>query len=87
MRYYLYILQCSDDTLYTGVTRDIERRLYEHNNTKKGAKYTRIRRPVTLVYKEEFPDRSSALKYEYKVKKLSRTQKLLLIQKGDIFKL
>jgi len=80
MHYYLYILECSDNTLYTGITTDIQRRVKEHNSSVKGAKYTRVRRPVKLVYKEEFADRSSASKREAEIKKLSRKEKLALIE-------
>ena len=79
MHYFLYILHCSDDTLYTGITTDIQRRLEEHNSSAKGAKYTRSRRPVALVYTEKFEDRSSASKREYIIKRLSRAKKLALI--------
>ena len=80
--YYVYIAQCADDTLYTGIATDLTRRIEEHNSSEKGAKYTRIRRPVQLVYSEEFPDRSLASKREYEIKKkMSRTQKLKLIAK------
>ena len=80
MIYYLYILQCSDNTLYTGITTDLDRRVEEHNNSEKGAKYTRVRRPVSLVYSEEYVDRSSASKREYEIKKkMSRVEKLKLI--------
>jgi len=79
MKYFIYILRCSDDTLYTGITTDLERRLDEHNNSDKGAKYTKLRRPVDLVYSEESEDRSSASKREYAIKKLSRKEKLELI--------
>jgi putative endonuclease len=79
LHYFLYILRCSDDTLYTGITTDIQRRLEEHNSSAKGAKYTRSRRPVALVYTEEFEDRSSASKREYIIKRLSRAKKLALI--------
>lgn len=81
MSYYVYILKCSDLTLYTGITTDIKRRLVEHNSSKKGAKYTMLRRPVELVYAEEHEDRSSASKREYAIKKLSREKKLELITK------
>ena len=74
--YFLYILECSDQTLYTGITTNLDRRLKEHNNSKLGAKYTKIRRPVKLVYFEEFIDRSKASKEEAKIKKLSRQQKI-----------
>jgi len=79
LHYFLYILRCSDDTLYTGITTDIQRRLEEHNSSAKGAKYTRSRRPVALIYTEEFEDRSSASKREYIIKRLSRAKKLALI--------
>jgi len=78
--YYLYIVECSDTTLYTGITTDLQRRIYEHNNSAKGAKYTKVRRPVKLVYSEEYEDRRSASKGEYRVKKLSRIKKLELIE-------
>jgi len=81
MKYYLYILQCNDATLYTGITTDLNRRIKEHNTSQKGAKYTKTRRPVKVVYQEELEDKSSALKREYKVKKLSRKEKLELIKK------
>ena len=78
--YYIYIVQCIDKTLYTGITTDLERRIDEHNHSNKGAKYTRMRRPVTLVYSEKYPDRSSASKREYFLKKkMSRDEKLALI--------
>lgn len=70
---------CNDETLYTGITTDITRRINEHNHTIKGAKYTRNRRPVTLIYQEECENRSSASKREYALKKLSRAQKDMLI--------
>ena len=78
--YYVYIVQCADDTLYTGIATELKRRIEEHNSSEKGAKYTRVRRPVTLVYQEEFPDRSSASKREYVIKKtMTRKEKLQLI--------
>ncbi len=79
MEYFVYIVKCSDETLYTGIATDIHRRLDEHNNSSKGAKYTRVRRPVELVYSEVCEDRSSATKREYLIKKLSRKEKLELI--------
>lgn len=78
--YFLYMLKCSDDTLYTGITTDLERRLQEHNMGKAGAKYTRIRRPVALVYSKRFKDRSKASIAEAQMKKLSRIQKLALVE-------
>ncbi|WP_324171046.1 GIY-YIG nuclease family protein [Sulfurimonas sp.] len=82
MTYFVYILKCSDSTLYTGIATDITRRLNEHNNSDKGAKYTKNRRPVKLVYSESQPDRSSASKREYFIKKLSREKKLQLINQS-----
>ena len=77
--YYTYILKCADNTLYTGITVDLERRLKEHNSSPLGAKYTALRRPVALVYFEEFADRSSASKREHLIKNLNRQEKLKLI--------
>ena len=79
MSYFVYIIKCNDETLYTGIATNVERRIYEHNYTSKGAKYTRNRRPVELLYSEECEDRSSATKREYCIKKLSRLNKLQLI--------
>lgn len=76
--HYVYILCCSDNTLYTGWTTDLTKRLKTHNSGK-GAKYTRCRLPVELAYYEEFEDKSSALKREYGIKQLSRAEKLKLI--------
>jgi putative endonuclease len=74
-KWYVYILKCADSTLYTGVTTDIERRLREHNHEKTGAKYTRARRPVHLVYQEIYSNRSEATRREAGLKKLSKTEK------------
>lgn len=82
IKYYLYILKCKDATLYTGITTDLERRLKEHNNSTLGAKYTRGRRPVKLIYSQEFIDKSSALKEEGRIKKLSRLKKMELLQEN-----
>lgn len=76
---YIYILKCSDNTLYTGWTTDLQKRLCCHNRGK-GAKYTRCRLPVELVYSEKCKDKSSALKREYKIKQLTRDKKLSLIK-------
>lgn len=75
---HVYILRCGDGSLYTGWTNDLEKRLAAHRSGK-GAKYTRGRGPVTLVYAEDFPDKSSAMKREAAIKKLSRPQKEALI--------
>lgn len=80
---YTYILSCSDGTLYTGWTNDLEKRLKAHNEGK-GAKYTKTRRPVSLVYHEEFDTKEEAMKREYAIKKLSRTKKLELIQSPSL---
>ncbi len=75
------MVQCADETLYTGIATELERRIEEHNSSEKGAKYTRVRRPVKLVYCETYPDRSSASKREYEIKKkMSRAEKLKLIK-------
>lgn len=76
---YTYILECADGTLYCGWTNDLEKRLKTHNDGK-GAKYTRSRLPVTLVYYEEFETPREAQSREAKIKRLTRAQKLLLIK-------
>lgn len=78
MQYYVYILKCFDDTFYTGITNNIEKRIKIHNSGK-GAKYTRSRLPVVLVYFEILEDKSSALKREIQIKKLTRKEKEFLI--------
>lgn len=76
----VYIARCADGTLYTGIARDVGKRIAEHNADKgNGANYTRARRPVVLVYQEPAEDRSSASKREYQIKQLSRTEKLALV--------
>jgi len=83
--YYVYIVKCTDDTLYTGIATELERRIDEHNSSDKGAKYTKARRPVELVYFEEYPDRSTASKREYRIKKkMTREEKLRLIMKNKL---
>ena len=79
-KHFVYILKCRDDTLYTGWTTDPERRLKTHNSGK-GAKYTRARLPVQLMYTEMFSTKEEALKREAAVKRLSRAEKLKLIEK------
>jgi putative endonuclease len=76
--YHLYILQCADKTLYTGITVDLERRVNEHNSSKLGAKYTHARRPVKLIYSKKYKNRSSASKAESEMKKLTREEKIKL---------
>ena len=75
----VYVLRCADDTLYTGVTTDLKRRLEEHNGSDKGAKYTKSKRPVSLVYYENRYDKIDAMQREYAIKQLSRKEKLELI--------
>jgi putative endonuclease len=78
--WFVYVLRCGDDSLYTGVTTDVERRVKEHNQDDKlAASYTRGRRPVKLVYQEACSDRSQALKREMGIKRLKRRQKEALI--------
>ncbi|MDY6226107.1 MAG: GIY-YIG nuclease family protein [Clostridium sp.] len=77
---YVYILKCRDNTLYTGWTTSLEKRFKAHNSGR-GAKYTRARLPVEIVYFEEFEDKKEAMKREYAIKKLSREEKLKLIDK------
>jgi len=77
--YFVYILECSDSSLYTGIAKDVTKRLDEHNHSKKGAKYTKSRRPLKLVHVEPHSDRGSALQREFAIKKLTRLQKLKLI--------
>ena len=79
MPFFCYMVECADGSFYTGWSTDPERRLTVHN-AGKGAKYTRMRRPVKLVYVEELPDKSSALKREREIKKLSRKRKEALVK-------
>ena len=81
MTWYVYILRCGDNTLYTGITDDVDRRLAAHR-AGKGAKYTRGRGPLELVYQEEQPDKSAALRRESQIKRLSRKDKLALCAGG-----
>ena len=78
---YTYILKCSDETLYTGWTNDLEKRINAHN-AGKGAKYTKNRRPVELAYYEEFATKAEAMSREYAIKQLTRRKKEELIKKG-----
>lgn len=80
--YYVYIVQCIDNTLYTGFTNNLKKRIETHNKGK-GAKYTRARKPVKLLYYESFEDKSEALKREISIKKLRRKQKFDLINQNN----
>ena len=79
--FFVYMLQCNDSTLYTGITNDIEKRLKAHSSGK-ASRYTRRRLPVKVIYKEEHPDKSAALKRELQIKRLSRKEKIGLIFGG-----
>ena len=76
--WFVYILECADQSLYTGITTDLERRLDEHNGSKLGARYTRSRRPVKLLYHESYDNRSTATQREIQIKRLDRKHKLQL---------
>jgi len=78
--WFMYVVRCFDGSLYTGVTNNIKRRILEHNYGTRGAKYTKSRRPVKLVYKIECENRSDALKQEWVFKKLKKTEKEQIIK-------
>lgn len=82
MSWWVYILCCADNTLYTGITDDLDRRLAAHN-CGKGAKYTRGRRPLTVAYQEEVADKVTALRRELAIKRMTRGEKLCLVAKGQ----
>ncbi len=78
--WFVYLVRCRDGTLYCGIAKDLTRRLEEHNSADKGAKYTRGRRPVQLVYAEEVASRAQATQREGRIKRLTRTEKMTLIE-------
>ena len=80
-KWFVYIVECADGTLYTGITTDLDRRLLEHNYGSRSAKYTRSRRPVKLIWHIEFENRSAASKKEARIKKMTRANKLEMINK------
>ncbi len=80
--WFVYIVRCSDSTLYTGVAKDLESRILKHNSEAGGSKYTRARKPVKLVYSEPGGSRSAVCKREYQIKRMSVKQKNILINKG-----
>jgi putative endonuclease len=82
--WYVYMVRCRDNTLYTGITTDIHRRLEEHNSTDSITRYTRSRQPVKIVYYEQVANRSEAGKREYRIKKLHRQKKELLISTASL---
>jgi putative endonuclease len=77
--YSVYIVRCADDTYYTGISADVDRRIAEHENSPRGAKYLKGRTPLTLVYSVAIGDRSAALRVEYSIKQLHRRDKEALI--------
>ena len=77
--WHVYMVRCSDGTLYTGIAKDLEKRIEAHNSGKDGARYTRSRRPVKLVYSEEAGSKSTAAKLEYKIKQMPRAKKMEMI--------
>ncbi len=79
--WFVYIVECSDKSLYTGITNNVERRLTEHNTSRRGAKYTRSRRPVKLIFATPVNSRSAALKLEYKIKSLKKGEKVAYLKK------
>lgn len=81
IEHYIYIVRCKDGTLYTGYTNNVQARIEKHN-AGKGAKYTKTRHPVVLVYQEGYETKSEAMKREYEIKTFTRTQKLQLIERG-----
>lgn len=83
--WYMYVVECADDTLYTGITTDVSRRLHEHNHTSQGARYTRSRRPVELVGVWSYAGRSEAASSEYAFKELARTEKVEMLRDDRTF--
>jgi putative endonuclease len=79
VKHFVYILECKDKTLYVGCTNNLEKRLFEHNNSKNGAHYTKIRRPVKLLYSEEHPTLADGRRREGEIKRLTREKKLALM--------
>lgn len=81
--WHVYMVRCSDGTLYTGITNNLEKRIEAHNSEKDGARYTRSRRPVKLVYAEQAGSRSAAAKLEYQLKKLPLSKKKEFVEDGS----
>ena len=77
--FFVYIVECQDKTYYTGYTNDLEKRLKEHNEGKRGVRYTSYKRPVRLVWKKEYKHKHYAMKAEYRIKQMNRKQKELLV--------
>jgi len=81
--FFAYILKCADDTLYAGASNNLEKRIHEHNTSKRGAHYTKIRRPVQLIFQEGFQTLSGARKREAEYKRMTRRQKFIMINKAS----
>jgi len=81
---YVYILRCANNALYTGITIDLEKRVEEHNNSPLGAKYTRNKRPVKLIWSQEVEDRSQASKLERKIKKMPKNEKEIFVSNKQV---
>jgi len=79
--WYVYMVRCSDGTLYTGIAKDLKKRLEAHNSGRDGARYTRSRRPVTLVYAQQVESQSAAASLEYRIKKMPRSKKKALVER------
>ena len=77
----VYIVRCNDDTLYTGIAKDLKKRISDHNASKVWAKYTKARRPVVLVWSKKVKDRNTAAKLEYTIKRIGKTKKEALVSK------
>jgi len=78
---FVYIVRCNDDSLYTGISNDLEKRIYNHNNSKVWAKYTKSRRPVVLIWRKKVADRNTASKLELQIKKMWKQKKENLVAK------
>jgi putative endonuclease len=83
--WYMYVVKCADETLYTGITTDVSRRVHEHNHSAQGARYTRARRPVELVGVWAYADRSEAASSEYAFKDLDRSEKVEMLRDDRVF--
>ena len=81
MMYFIYLLRCTDNSLYCGQTKDLQRRVEEHNSINSKSKYTRTRRPIRLVYFEKYKTVNEALKREFEIKKMTKAKKEMLIKK------
>lgn len=84
MSHYVYIVKCADGTLYTGYSKDVTKRVDAHNSPNRGARYTRTRQPVTLVYSEIFKTKQEAMKREYEIKRMTRQNKIQLCKRSKL---